>query len=317
MISIIVPVYNAEQYLHRCIDSILAQSFTDFELLLVNDGSKDASGAICDAYAAKDSRVHVFHKENGGVSSARNLGLDNAKGEYITFCDADDYVATDWLDAYQSAIAENMDMAIQGYYEIDENNKTTPKGLLMKKGETLEEKQQFVIELFDAACFCFIWVKLFRRSIIEEFHIRFDVQSKLGEDAQFIAKYIEHTKSFVCTDKVGYYYNLPPSNKNYKGNSNYSVPYILMSLDVIFEKDIPYTLIHRHFVPFRDNLITNIVCRNSLNPMFLELYRRISREGDLVRGLKDKITTSLILHSTQPYSLASFILRAIHKITAK
>ena len=79
-ISVIVPVYNAEKYLHRCIDSILSQTFTDFELLLINDGSKDSSGAICDEYAAKDNRVRVFHKENGGVSSARNLGLDNANG---------------------------------------------------------------------------------------------------------------------------------------------------------------------------------------------------------------------------------------------
>ena len=80
LVSIIVPVYKAEQWLHRCIDSILAQTMPDFELLLINDGSPDKSGEICDEYAAKDSRIRVFHKENGGVSSARNLGLDNAKG---------------------------------------------------------------------------------------------------------------------------------------------------------------------------------------------------------------------------------------------
>ena len=113
MISIIVPIYNAEQYLHRCIDSILHQNYTDFELLLIDDGSKDASGAICDEYAAKDTRVRVFHKENGGVSSARNLGLDNAQGEYITFCDADDYVDQEWLAAYRDAIAGDIDLAIQ------------------------------------------------------------------------------------------------------------------------------------------------------------------------------------------------------------
>ena len=81
-ISVIVPVYNTEKYLHRCIDSILSQTFTDFEVLLIDDGSTDSSGEICDEYAAKDSRVRVFHKENGGVSSERNMGLDNAYGEY-------------------------------------------------------------------------------------------------------------------------------------------------------------------------------------------------------------------------------------------
>ncbi len=90
LISIIVPVYNAEKTLNRCVDSILQQTFTDWELLLINDGSKDLSGEICDQYGAKDKRIRVFHKENGGVSSARNVGLDNAKGEWITFVDSDD-----------------------------------------------------------------------------------------------------------------------------------------------------------------------------------------------------------------------------------
>ena len=97
-ISVIVPVYNAEKSLCRCIDSILTQTYQDFELLLIDDGSKDSSGAICDSYVAKDSRIKVFHKPNGGVSSARNLGIDNAQGEWLTFVDADDYLS---YDAYE------------------------------------------------------------------------------------------------------------------------------------------------------------------------------------------------------------------------
>ena len=96
-ISIIIPVYNSENTLRRCIDSVLNQTFTDFECLLIDDGSKDRSGEICDEYAQMDSRVRVFHKENGGVSSARNVGLDNARGEWITFCDSDDTVTAEWL----------------------------------------------------------------------------------------------------------------------------------------------------------------------------------------------------------------------------
>ena len=90
IISIIVPVYNTEKYLDQCIQSVLAQTYTNWELLLIDDGSTDSSGAICDKYAAEDNRIRVFHKENGGVSSARNLGLDNAQGEWISFVDADD-----------------------------------------------------------------------------------------------------------------------------------------------------------------------------------------------------------------------------------
>ena len=90
-ISVIIPVYNTEKYLHRCIDSVLAQTYQDFELLLIDDGSKDSSGAICDEYAAKDTRVRVFHKENGGVSDTRNYGLDLAQGKYLMFLDSDDF----------------------------------------------------------------------------------------------------------------------------------------------------------------------------------------------------------------------------------
>ena len=110
-ISIIVPVYNAERYLRQCIDSILDQTYTDFELLLINDGSRDHSGAICDDYAQKDARVRVFHKENGGVSSARNLGLDNARGEWITFVDADDCIRRTFIS--------NLYAPLKQHYNID------------------------------------------------------------------------------------------------------------------------------------------------------------------------------------------------------
>ena len=103
-ISVIVPVYKAEKYLQKCVDSILGQTFRDFELLLIDDGSPDGSGAICDEYAKKDSRVRVFHKENGGVSSARNKGIDEAKGEWISFLDADDY----WTESHLSDTIELM-----------------------------------------------------------------------------------------------------------------------------------------------------------------------------------------------------------------
>ena len=116
-ISVIVPVYKAEKYIRRCVDSILAQTFTDFELLLVDDGSPDNSGAICDEYAARDSRVKVFHKENGGVSSARQMGLDNSLGEYVIHADPDDWVEPDMLqELYSEAQQSGADMVICDFY---------------------------------------------------------------------------------------------------------------------------------------------------------------------------------------------------------
>ena len=120
VVSIIVPVYNTEKFLHRCIDSILTQTYTDFELLLIDDGSKDSSGTICDEYAAKDVRVRVFHKENGGVSSARNMGLDNARGEWITFVDSDDWIDDNYLEAlYGACIVSGSDIVFCGFRVVD------------------------------------------------------------------------------------------------------------------------------------------------------------------------------------------------------
>ena len=106
IISIIIPVYKAEGHLHRCVDSILAQSFTDFELLLVDDGSPDGSGKICDEYAAKDSRVKVLHKQNGGVSSARQTGIENATGEYTIHADPDDWIEPTMLEELYNKATE-------------------------------------------------------------------------------------------------------------------------------------------------------------------------------------------------------------------
>ena len=119
-ISVIIPVYNAGKTLHRCVDSILVQTFSDFEVLLIDDGCKDNSGNICDEYAKKDSRVKVVHKDNGGVSSARNVGLNKAKGEWITFIDADDYIASDFFSVIDN---NDCDFIIGQSHHFDSSGK--------------------------------------------------------------------------------------------------------------------------------------------------------------------------------------------------
>jgi Glycosyltransferases involved in cell wall biogenesis len=113
IISVIVPVYKAEKYINKCIDSILAQTYPNFEIILIEDGSPDNSGKICDEYALKDSRIRAFHKTNGGVSSARNVGLREAKGDLICFIDSDDFVEKDYFEAI--AANANYDLGIYGY----------------------------------------------------------------------------------------------------------------------------------------------------------------------------------------------------------
>ena len=123
-VSIIVPVYQVEKYIRQCVDSILAQTFTDFELILVDDGSKDKSGQICDEYARMDKRVKVIHKENGGLSDARNKGMDQASGNYFMFVDSDDYIAPTMIEClYKSILNENADIAACNYLYYFENDR--------------------------------------------------------------------------------------------------------------------------------------------------------------------------------------------------
>ena len=122
LISIIVPIYNSEETLNRCVDSILNQTFHDWELLLIDDGSTDKSGEICDEYAATDSKIKVFHKENGGVSLARNLGMDNAKGIWIAFCDSDDYVDENWLNLFVENLSPGISFIVQ-FFKMPGNDK--------------------------------------------------------------------------------------------------------------------------------------------------------------------------------------------------
>lgn len=315
MISVIVPIYKAEKYIHRCIDSILAQSYTDFELLLIDDGSPDNCGAICDEYAAKDSRIRVFHKENGGVSSARNLGLDNAQGEYITFCDADDYVGTEWLSVYSDAMDLSVDFAVQGIFEIENENVYT-KRTCARFGDTLIDKQNLIVSLFEENTFYYTVIKLFRRAIIESHHIRFDEQSVLGEDTQFISKYLEYAVSFKCIDSLGYYYILPSQKKIYGPNVNYTSWPILSSMNAIFDGDIPKIIYQKYYGLFKNYTVMQLVEGHSLSSYHISLYDRMVITLDKTHSLKDRLLNFLIIQSNRLGLLSRWSLRLIHRITS-
>lgn len=310
MISVIVPVYKAEKYLHRCVDSILAQSYTDFELLLIDDGSPDNSGTICDEYAAKDSRVRVFHKENGGVCSARNLGLDNAQGEWVTFCDADDYVTPDWLAAYEGAIVESVDLAIQGYHIID-GDKTVDKILPSIQGEAVEAKRELIVSLMSQGMYGYLWVKLFRRQLIEQHHIRFDTSSTFREDEQFFSKYLEYVTSFKCLDKENYYYILPTSEKEYGGDAYYSLFPVFQSLDTIFSRELPLEICRLHYVNIKDAAAKYIAEGQTLTDYHIDLYRRMVTTLGYTHGLKNIVLNLLIIQSPKLSVLSRTAIRLI------
>lgn len=190
-ISIIVPVYNTEPYLARCVDSILIQSFADFELLLVDDGSTDDSGAICDAYAEKDNRICVFHKENGGVSSARNLGLQGAKGEWICFVDSDDELLPNGLRTMVDGITDEVDIVMAGYYELEgEMLQTDTSGF---GGDGTIDQNKALLMMYPSADLPYqgySWGKLFKRNLIVNRSVSFDEHIRIKEDTLFVVEYL-------------------------------------------------------------------------------------------------------------------------------
>ena len=191
-VSIIIPVYNTEQYLSRCIDSILGQSFTDFELLLIDDGSTDGSAKICDAYAEKDSRIRVLHKENGGVSSARNLGLNEAKGEWVCFVDSDDELLPNGLQAMADGISDEVSMVMAGYHEYEDDRLTVDTSAMEVKGEVIDRNEALVMMYpsEDKVYMGYSVAKLFNRELINRFGVIFNKHIAIKEDTLFVVDYL-------------------------------------------------------------------------------------------------------------------------------
>lgn len=203
MVSIIIPVYNTAKYLRECINSVLNQTYSDIEVLLVNDGSTDGSSEICDEYAKQDERVKCFHLENGGVSRARNVGLKAAEGEYICFLDSDDYYAESYVCSMRNLIEENnADVVICNHYDVNEQGdilfaSEIPEGYISK--ELLYEKIFLTSEIGGFSC-----TKIYRADLIRD--IVFNEEIHICEDTYFCCQvYEKATRIYVTSEKLYYY----------------------------------------------------------------------------------------------------------------
>ncbi len=214
-ISIIVPVYKVEQYLRRCLDSIVAQTFADWECILIDDGSPDNSGKICDEYAEKDNRFRVFHQGNAGVSAARNKGLDEARGEWITFVDSDDWVEREMLEDLHKYAKDNCaEVVICGFSNTDGKQKR--KSIIPKTG-SLNMPKDFEW-YFNAP-----WGKIFKKDIIDKYNIKFPLGITLAEDLWFVFQILYSATNVYGINEIlyNYYYNSDSvtkslSEKNFK-----------------------------------------------------------------------------------------------------
>lgn len=206
-VSIIVPVYNAQNYLKRCVDSILTQEYADYELILVNDGSTDASGSICDEYAAEDARIRVIHKENTGVSDTRNIGIDAAAGTYLQFLDSDDWITPDATKLLvRSALEHGCDLVIADFYRVV-GERVAHKGDIEEDG--VLTKEEFAAHMMEnPADFYYgvLWNKLYRRDLIEKYRLRMDTSVSWCEDFLFNLEYILHADVFYALQAPIYYY---------------------------------------------------------------------------------------------------------------
>lgn len=209
MISIIVPVYNVEDYLPQCLNSIITQKYVNWECILIDDGSTDNSGLICDSYSQKDNRITIIHQANQGVSVARNNGIKCATGQYITFVDSDDWIDENYLNSLLKGLYSNSDIVASGL--IQEFPDNTTKTLVPPQNYSFslnEEHTNIFVEMNKLSLFYGPVAKLYKHSIIKKYNISFPENCSYGEDLIFNYQYLSHIKEITCMSVVNYHYRI-------------------------------------------------------------------------------------------------------------
>lgn len=210
MVSVIIPVYNVESYLKECLNSVLAQTYTDLQIIVVDDGSTDESGMICDGFAAKDSRIQVVHQENLGLSSARNRGIELATGEYISFVDSDDYLLPEYIETlYKLCCDYNADMAAGSYYTLKNGRLTKAASRTAAEPELYTGSQKMDAYLRKKTVFTAAWGKLYAAGLLRE--IRFP-PGKLFEDVYTTYLFVHAAARIILTQTPLYIYRTRPES---------------------------------------------------------------------------------------------------------
>jgi len=311
-LSVIIPVYNVENYLDECIQSVLRQNFTDFELLLINDGSTDKSGQICERYAIIDSRVKVFHKDNGGVSSARNLGIVKAKGEWITFIDSDDYILDNYFFVLKKG--EEVDLIIQGFNYL-ENKICIIEYKYKLEIISIENflRKYLLYPDFSSSC-----SKFFKKSILIKNNIYFDNKLSFGEDTLFNLKYLRLCSAILTANYARYCYRITT-----EGLSNTVVNY---NHDLLF-----YQETRAELLKYNNNEFYNKSIITSLSRLLTAMYsNRILSPNVRRKQLKELVETNydviyqiytdsklkaifMIAHYTGLYSVLDYVMCKVGK----
>lgn len=271
-ISVIIPVYNADPYLRQCIDSILNQTFTDFELLLVNDGSTDCSGSICDEYAGLDSRVKVFHTTNRGVSAARNLGIDKASAEWITFVDSDDWVESNYLSVFfKNPLSQHCVV----FQRILFDNEKLKYGIPWYNYKDILLKYPFVPELvyYKILHNGFVTAKLYNRIVIQCNNIRFHEEISMHEDLLFVWTYLCYIKEIQLYSSVSYHY-MKRERQTLSSQFHRSEEYVLIANQILNTLNSLCNIIK-----FSDTLYLNQLHNSFVVPQFFRACKNVDRRN--------------------------------------
>lgn len=283
-ISIIIPIYNVEKYLKRCIDSIVNQTYKNIEIILVNDGSPDNCGKICDAYAKNDSRIKVIHKENGGLSSARNAALDIASGDYIMFVDSDDWISEVSLDQLYEYIEADYDIINFKFSFVKENSKE-----LIETHNDIKDSYEcdlitYIDKLFSGELNFFIWNKLYKKNLFDE--VRFP-EGRNYEDLATIYKLYFKAKKIIVTDYTLYYYWLGNSNSITSNSTVKNMTDYLLSTKEIYEVNKNYLQINN-----RDFSNVDTWYKMMIIQLLINYTKSIYKDDDLKKEILSELKNS-------------------------
>lgn len=283
-ISIIIPIYNVEKYLKRCLDSVVNQTYKYIEIILVNDGSPDNCGKICDEYAKIDSRIKVIHKENGGLSSARNAALDIVSGEYIMFVDSDDWISENSLEQLNEYI--NMDYDIINFKFSFVEEKT--ENIIEFNGRTENSYEcdllSYIDKLFSGELDFFIWNKLYKRDLFDG--VRFP-EGRNYEDLATIYKLYFKAKSIIVTDYTLYYYWLGNSNSITSNSTVKNMTDYLVSAKEIYKVNKNYLQINK-----RDFSNVDTWYKMMIIQLLINYTKSTYKDDDLKREILSELRSS-------------------------
>ncbi len=309
MISIIIPVHNVETYLPQCIESVLSQTFRDFELILVDDGSTDHSTVICDEYAQTDDRIKVFHQDNSGVSAARNNGICYAKGEWITFIDSDDWVDVDYLENFRFEESDS-DIIVQGLKYYDNRNGQIFEYIRVNNCELCGPRQKELIAENKVLSLGYPVAKLYKKSLIAN-RVLFNTSISYHEDHIFVLDTYNLAKRIKLVNSVSYNYryyhtnNSLSSKKHSWQNLNIAADGMLASLNNLRERFLlPDSAYERQIYTFayrpKINAVFDLFRLKKSNSEQKEHLKKIIKKRDLncyyqPLGVKDKLVKNVLL----------------------